>query len=142
MTQLQKSLSLESSIDQLNEVEALIDSLHESNHIPESVYGNVLVAVTEAFLNAINHGNNQDSTKNTDLDFELDESSLTIKVSDQGAGFDFENLPDPTSPDNLEKTNGRGLFIIKNLADELTFEREGATLVMTFDISPQDLVEA
>lgn len=142
MTQLQKTLSLSSHIDQLSEVEAMVDALYESEHIPESVYGNVLVAVTEAFLNAINHGNDKDSSRLTDISFELDSSSLIIKVSDQGSGFDFENLPDPTSPDNLEKTSGRGLFIIKNLADELTFEREGATLVMTFHISPKDLVEA
>lgn len=139
MSKFNKSLSLESTIDQLSEVEGLIDELHESGHLPESVYGNVLVAVTEAFLNALNHGNAEDTSKKIQVDFMINEKDATIKVSDEGQGFDFDRLPDPTSSENIAKVNGRGLFIIKNLSDQLDFERNGATLVMTFQISHQNV---
>ncbi len=60
-------------------------------------------------------------------------------VSDEGNGFNYKQLPDPSSEENIEKVSGRGLFIIKNLSDELKFEREGATLVMTFQITSKDI---
>ena len=142
MLQFKKTLSLESTIDQLNKVEGLIDELHESGHLPESVYGNALVAVTEAFLNAYNHGNAEDHSKRIFLDISIDDSQVNIMVSDEGNGFNYKQLPDPSSEENIEKVSGRGLFIIKNLADELKFEREGATLVMTFQTTPKDIVVA
>ena len=142
MSLYNKSLSLDSTIDRLSQVEGLIDELYEGGQLTESVYGNVLVAVTEAFLNAHNHGNAEDPSKQIDLEFDIDDSQVVIKVSDKGLGFDFEQLPDPTSVENIEKVSGRGLFIIKNLSDELEFERDGATLVMTFQKAPKDVVVA
>ena len=142
MSRYNKSLSLGSTIDRLSQVEGLIDELYEGGQLTESVYGNVLVAVTEAFLNAHNHGNAEDPSKRIDLEFDIDDSQVVIKVSDEGLGFDFEQLPDPTSADNIEKVSGRGLFIIKSLSDELEFERDGATLVMTFQKAPKDVVVA
>ena len=142
MSLYNKSLSLDSTIDRLSQVEGLIDELYEGGQLTESVYGNVLVAVTEAFLNALNHGNAEDPSKQIDLEFDIDDSQVVIKVSDEGLGFDFEQLPDPTSAENIEKVSGRGLFIIKNLSDELEFERDGATLVMTFQKTPKDVVVA
>ena len=142
MSLYNKSLSLDSTIDRLSQVEGLIDELYEGGQLTESVYGNVLVAVTEAFLNAHNHGNAEDTSKRIDLEFVISDSQVVIKVSDEGLGFDFEQLPDPTSAENIEKVSGRGLFIIKNLSDELEFERDGATLVMTFQKTPKDVVVA
>ena len=67
MSLYNKSLSLNSTIDRLSQVEGLIDELHEGGQLTESVYGNVLVAVTEAFLNSHNHGNAEDPSKRIEL---------------------------------------------------------------------------
>jgi serine/threonine-protein kinase RsbW len=143
MSTLHKSLILASTIDQLSTVEQLIDELHEAGDINDEIYGNILVASSEAFLNAIQHGNKNDASKKTHVTFEIRSSpELIITIQDEGNGFPFESLPDPTDPDNLEKINGRGVFIIKNLADSVEFERNGATLKMKFNLAVKDLVEA
>ena len=143
MSILHKSLILSSSIDQLSTVEQLIDELHEGGDINDAIYGNILVASSEAFLNAIQHGNNNDPTKKTLITFDIESNKeLVITVKDEGEGFPFETLPDPTDPENLEKIKGRGVFIIKNLADSVEFERNGTTLKMKFNLEVKDLVEA
>jgi serine/threonine-protein kinase RsbW len=143
MSILHKSLILSSSIDQLSTVEQLIDELHERGDINDAIYGNILVASSEAFLNAIQHGNNNDPTKKTHVTFDIESNNeLVVTIKDEGKGFPFETLPDPTDPENLEKINGRGVFIIQNLADSVEFERNGATLKMKFNLEAKDLVEA
>lgn len=142
MPQIRKQLTVKSNVDALSEVESVVDQMHENGHIPSEHYGNVMVATTEAFLNAVNHGNAEDDSKHIRIDIEMEEAKCQITISDEGHGFDYENIPDPTSPENLEKVSGRGLFIIKNLADELEFERNGATMIMTFKLSPSELAEA
>jgi serine/threonine-protein kinase RsbW len=58
---------------------------------------------------------------------------LFFRITDQGAGFDFENVPDPTAPENLEKPNGRGVFLMRQLADECTFSDEGRIVELRFE---------
>ena len=58
---------------------------------------------------------------------------ITPPPKDQGIGFDFTNLPDPTSPENLEKENGRGIFLMKNLSDDLVYEDNGSTCKIFFN---------
>ena len=116
-------------------VENLIDDICSKYKVNEDYYGNILIAVTEAVNNAINHGNKQDPEKEVNVDFSLkDGKTLSFKVKDQGAGFDFENIPDPTDPENLEKINGRGVFLMKNLADEVEFDDEGRMVELSFKI--------
>lgn len=126
----------------LSEVEGLIDELASGDIISESVYGNVIVAATEAVLNGMNHGNSGDPSKMTTVKISINSNMLEFVVEDEGNGFDYENLPDPTAPENLEKVNGRGIFIIKSLADEVEFERNGATMIMRFKLDVKELVEA
>lgn len=142
MAQYSSSLSFHSDIKNLALVEEAIDKLVDDQLISDVVYGNVIVAVTEGTLNAINHGNQGDATKTTQISIEIDNDELTVIIDDEGPGFDHENLPDPTDPENLEKVNGRGIFIIKNLSDEVEFEREGARLKMSFKLNVKELVEA
>ena len=68
------------------------------------------------------------------LSFELDDNLLTVTVSDQGEGFDYNNLPDPTAKENIEKTNGRGIFLIRQLSDGLEFFNNGSELVIKFKL--------
>lgn len=132
----QQNLTFPSTPDSLHIVEKLIDDVCAELHLDEDYYGNILIAVTEAVNNAINHGNKQDPNKTVSFDFtENDDNSLKFKISDQGDGFDFENIPDPTNPENLEKLNGRGVFLMKQLSDEVTFDDNGRVVELSFKLA-------
>lgn len=136
------TLVLSSDISNLSKVEAAVDELLEQQIISDEVYGNVLVAATEAFLNAIHHGNQDDPSKLVKVEFKISKTELILSFHDEGPGFAYDELPDPTDPENVEKVNGRGIFIIRNLADDTNFERNGATLEMHFKLNVNELVEA
>ena len=135
-------ITFPADIQNLSLVENTIEGLSEQGTIPETVFGNVMVACTEATLNAIHHGSGDDSGKLVRIRVELSDDELSILVSDQGTGFDFDNLPDPTEPENIEKASGRGIFIIQNLSDELEFLDEGSTIKMTFALNVPVIAEA
>ena len=132
----QKNLTFPSTADSLHLVEALIDEISADMHLDEDYYGNILIAVTEAVNNAINHGNKQDPNKTVSFVFtENDDHSISFKIADQGTGFDFENIPDPTSPENIEKVNGRGVFLMKQLSDGVTFNDNGRVVELSFKLA-------
>ena len=113
-------------------VESFIDNARERFSLNDDIYGNIMIAVTESVNNAILHGNKLDSKKNVTLLLKVEDSSLNFTVIDEGPGFDYLNLPDPTSPENLDKPGGRGIFLMKHLCDEVTFENEGRSVILTF----------
>jgi len=116
-------------------VESFIDNVKEKFNVDDDLYGNIMVAITESVNNAMKHGNKLDKTKNVILSATCDENSLIIRVEDQGEGFDYDNLPDPTSPENLDKVGGRGVFLMKHLSDEVRFEDKGRVSEMVFYFS-------
>lgn len=130
-----KEINFPSRIENLTLVEKMIDKVCEEFRVNEDHYGNILIALTEAVNNAILHGNKQDPTKNITLSFENKDHNLLFIVEDEGDGFDFQHLPDPTDPANLEKPNGRGVFLMKNLADEVNFSRDGRRVELKFKAS-------
>jgi serine/threonine-protein kinase RsbW len=94
-----------------------------------------MISVIESVNNAIVHGNKSDSTKNVSLSLSFQENAIQFYVEDEGNGFDYNNLPDPTSPENLDNPGGRGIFLIKNLCDEVDFANSGRTVTLTFYIN-------
>ena len=120
--------------ENLRLVESFIDNAKEKFDIKDDLYGNIMVAVTESVNNAIIHGNKEDSQKNVSLSMLLGDSTIKCVVEDEGSGFDYDSLPDPTAPENLFKMGGRGVFLIKNLTDGVSFENEGRRLVMVFNV--------
>ena len=115
-------------------VESFIENAGEKIKIKESVYGNVLVSVTEAVNNAIVHGNKEDKEKKVKIKLKENKKSIRFVVEDEGVGFDHKNLPDPTSPENIDKIKGRGIFLIKNLADKAKFKDGGRVVDMLFKL--------
>ncbi|WP_258100096.1 ATP-binding protein [Marinoscillum pacificum] len=113
-------------------VESFIDNAKERFHLNDDIYGNIMIAVTESVNNAIVHGNQKASDKCVSLKLHVDDSTLKIVVSDEGPGFNYNTLPDPTAPENIEKPGGRGIFLMKHLCDEVHFEDEGRTVSMVF----------
>lgn len=126
-------LVIPSDLSNVSLVESLIDKVCADLHIQEDLYGNVLIAVTEAVNNAIIHGNTFNVNKSVTVEVVQTDDSFTFRVIDEGSGFDYMNLPDPTSPENIEKENGRGIFLIQNLSDSLDFEESGKVAVISFD---------
>src|SRR5882757_1416431 len=106
-------------------IESFIDNAKEKFHLDDDIYGNIMIAVTEAVNNAIKHGNAADSSKNVSLSLSLESSLIKFRIQDEGAGFNFHDLPDPTAPENLEKPGGRGIFLMKHLSDEVDFKEGG-----------------
>lgn len=128
-----QTLNFESSNDNLVVAEKLIDDVCQKYKVDEDNYGNILIAVTEAVNNAINHGNKQDPTKKVHMEVTyLSDRSLKFTITDEGDGFDYASLPDPTDPENIEKISGRGVFLMQNLADQIDFSEDGKSVEMRF----------
>jgi serine/threonine-protein kinase RsbW len=127
-----KEITINSSVENLAYVEQEIEAIFDEFGISFDLFGNVLIAVTEAVTNAISYGNRNDVTKQVTIHFENNPSRLRVSVSDEGQGFDYELLPDPTDPENIEKLEGRGIFLMKSLSDGLSFYNEGSKVEMTF----------
>lgn len=132
MIQTMQKLEFASQPENIAIIERLIDEIREDNAFQEDCYGDVLIAMTEAVNNAIVHGNKLNPHKSVVVEYELRGNDLYFKITDSGAGFDFENVPDPTSPENIEKPNGRGVFLMRQLADECVFEDDGRIVELTF----------
>ena len=127
-------ISLASESKSLLVLEEWINKLCDLYQISVEQYGNVLIAITEAVNNAIIHGNKNIANKQTDIEYNIDSQTITFTVFDEGTGFDFNDLPDPTSPENLEKPQGRGIFLMNHLADEVNFIDNGNVVQLKFSI--------
>ena len=131
---MEKKLSIATKIDNLRKVEKVIDEISSECSIGEDKYGNILMAALEATNNAILHGNKLDENKTVDVVFIIEDDFLKIRVEDKGPGFDYKNIPDPTAPENIENVNGRGIFLMEKLSDNINFENEGAIVELGFKL--------
>lgn len=130
-----QKLVISSSIMELSKVESFLDKLCIDLQINESLYGNIIISVTEAVNNAISHGNKSDPNKKVTIESMLNNPySLSIFVKDEGHGFDYNNIKDPTSFDNLFSENGRGVFVMKNLADKIVYHDNGRVVELEFNL--------
>ena len=126
------SIQIPSLTENIRIIESFIDNAKEKYQLDDDIYGNIMIAVTESVNNAIVHGNKNIADKNVSLSLVLQESSIKFIVQDEGGGFNFEKLPDPTSPDNVDKPSGRGIFLMKHLSDEVEFKDYGRVVELTF----------
>ena len=127
------SLQIPSDFTSLVDVENLVDRVCGNLGVEEDSYGNILIAVTEAVNNAIHHGNEFDTKLFVDVAVGDQPTEFCFNVKDQGKGFDFSNLPDPTAPENIMKENGRGIFLMKSLSDNVEFEDFGSSVSLYFN---------
>ena len=132
MTKSDNLLVFPSELENISRVERLIDDISSSYNLSSEIYGKISVAIIEAVNNAILHGNRLDVSKNVKVEFNIDDESIQFIIEDEGTGFDFENIPDPTLPENIEKTHGRGIFLMNHLADDIEFCENGALVDMKF----------
>lgn len=134
-TQNVNQINFSSKVENLSLVEKFIDDVCEENKVNHDFYGNILIALTEAVNNAIFHGNASDPKKQVIVTCKQSPNAIAFFVEDQGKGFDFSTLPDPTDPENIEKPNGRGVFLMKNLADQVEFHDNGRKVEIVFKVS-------
>lgn len=128
-----KKIRIESKLSNLRIVEQTVDEITGDIGISAQSYGKILISMLEAVNNAIMHGNNNDPEKFVDISIEFSKDKLTIKVTDQGGGFTPDNIPDPTVPENIEEVNGRGVFIMSRLADEVKYSKRGNSVTLIFN---------
>jgi len=131
---MRKNLNIPSEIGNLRLVEKAIDELSLELDLSDEIYGNVLVATMEATNNAIVHGNNSNPEKEVKIDIVSGEKDIKVLIEDQGDGFDHWSIPDPTAPENIEKINGRGIFLMERLSDEILYLNEGRIVELKFKI--------
>lgn len=132
---MSNTLVFSSKIENVNLVETYLEELLRVNKVKEEHFSNILITVAEAVTNAIVHGNKGDITKNVHVKyyFEASNHEFIISISDFGNGFDYRSIPDPTDPENIEKLNGRGVFLMNRLADRVEYSNNGSTVVLAFN---------
>jgi serine/threonine-protein kinase RsbW len=115
--------TLESSLDSVNKVEQTAEQMAKKAGIDEDEIFKITMAVREAAVNAVLHGNSYDPEKRITASFENTGNALVIRIADQGKGLDPETLPDPLAPENLLRGSGRGIFLIRSFMDEVHFKQ-------------------
>ena len=129
------SLTFKSEIKNINLVEKLIDEISATYSISSDIYGKILLAVVEGVNNAIVHGNRLNKEKTVSIEYSIDSELVEFVISDEGKGFDFNHVPDPTTPENVEKSHGRGIFLMNHLADEIEFMDKGCRVKLVFKLT-------
>jgi len=128
------TLQLPSKHESITLVENLIEEIADKYKISEDTFANMMTCLCEAVINSIIHGNKLDPDKKVFVNAEVTAKRIIWSVADQGDGFDYNTLADPTAPENLENLTGRGVFILKHLADQCIFNSKGNEVELHFKI--------
>jgi serine/threonine-protein kinase RsbW len=113
-----EQLTLESTLQSVDEAESIVMREAQKTGFSEDDAQQIGMAVRECMVNAVVHGNRYNKKKRVHLDIEGSPDGLTVVIGDEGAGFDFNSLPDPLSPDNLLRQSGRGLLLVRAFMDD------------------------
>lgn len=109
--------------------EQIVGCLEALGYAPRDVFG-VRLALEEAIVNAIKHGNRMDPEKFVRINWIVDEAHVRVVIEDQGTGFDVTDLPDPTDDDNLDKPGGRGIMLMRSFMSVVEYNDSGNILTM------------
>ncbi|MDX1910922.1 MAG: ATP-binding protein [Saprospiraceae bacterium] len=134
MNDLHTNLTFPSDPQNVSKVEPFVHDVATRYNLSPDTHGNILVSLTEAVTNAVLHGNGGDCRKSVSISLSHKQNALAIRVTDEGQGFDPNQVPDPTCEDRIECCGGRGLYLMRHLSDECRFERGGRTVEMRFKI--------
>jgi serine/threonine-protein kinase RsbW len=125
-------------MESVGEVEAAADKLAEEAGLDEDQRFHIAMAMREAAINAVLHGNEYNPDSYIEVSLENTGADLVFTIADQGHGFDPEHLPDPLAPENLLRGTGRGIFLIRSLMDEVHFRQlhPGTELTLVKHLTP------
>lgn len=130
---IKKVLSLKSDPREVAKVEVFLEKINKTLCLDDIRFNKLLVATTEAVNNSIVHGNRRNSRKVVIITVEFFDNLISVSVEDEGRGLDPATLPDPLSEQNLLRENGRGVFLMRSLMDNVTFGKttRGAIVIMS-----------
>ena len=133
------SLTLSSTLESVNTIEQTAEDFATRAGFDEDTAPNIAMAVREAAVNAVVHGNAYDPEKQVSASFESNEDGITIRIADQGIGLDPDTIPDPLAPENILRGSGRGIFLIRAFMDEVHFRQlhPGTELILIKHRAPQ-----
>lgn len=131
---IRKELILKSEYEEVEKVEHLLNELQSELGFDDEFYAKLMLTVSEAATNGIVHGNQLDPSKKVVLTAESDGKKLTFTSKDEGEGFEPKEVPDPLAEENLLKPSGRGVFLMKEYAEEVEYKDGGTKLVLEFKL--------
>jgi serine/threonine-protein kinase RsbW len=117
------SMTLESDLSSVERVETKAEQLAREAGFDDDTSSQIAMVVREAVINAILHGNKRDPAKKVHASFELNDEALSIRIADEGPGLDPETVPDPLAPENILRSSGRGIFLMRAIMDEVHFHQ-------------------
>jgi serine/threonine-protein kinase RsbW len=132
---------MESTLESVNKAEEMADRVAAQAGIDEDTRSGVSMAVREAMINAVLHGNAYDPAKRVNLTLEQNGKELIVTIVDEGHGFVPEEVPDPLAPENLLKGSGRGIFLMRAFMDEVRFRKmnPGTEIILIKRLQSNDL---
>jgi serine/threonine-protein kinase RsbW len=128
-----KILVIKSDIAELKKVEDFIINIFNENNLERKYFNKIYLCVSEAVLNSIKHGNKNDLKKNVSIKIGFDTEKFKIQVEDEGDGFDLNKIKDPTKKRNLKNEEGRGIFIITKLSEQIEYNKKGNLVQFNID---------
>ncbi len=136
MSELTQMLRLSSTPRNLSKIDFLVSQMAEKFGFTSDLRCNILISLTEAVTNAIVHGNKSDERKLVQVACNVDRSKrISFRISDEGTGFNYRHVPDPTRPENICKCGGRGVFLMRQLSHRVTYSNNGSTVEIQFKVT-------
>jgi serine/threonine-protein kinase RsbW len=128
-------LSIKSDLSEIKKVEKFLFRIFEKNNLPQKIFNKVFLCISEAVVNAIEHGNRGDNQKEVLIKINCKSDCMTVAIRDEGDGFNYGEVEDPTRRDNLMNEGGRGIYIIRSLCSQLAFSSKGKCIEIKIDLS-------
>jgi serine/threonine-protein kinase RsbW len=129
---LQRDLVISSDLSNISEVRFFLDQIFSESGFDRSNFNRVFLGLSEAVNNSIVHGNKLNTSKRVFIRIQFQENQLKLEIKDEGEGFDFDCIEDPTCFENLKKENGRGIFLISQMADDLKYSDGGRSIMIKY----------
>ncbi len=123
-----KILVIKSDVSELKNVEFFLKNVLDEFNLTQKYFNKIYLCISEAVINSIKHGNKNDLNKSVSIGINCNKNLINVDIEDEGEGFDFKNVEDPTLKSNLKKESGRGILLIKNMCDTLEYNQKGNRL--------------
>lgn len=132
---MKRDIVISSQLSSINDLRFFLESVFDESNLKRELFNRVFLGLSEAVNNSIVHGNKLDLAKTVKVLVDISDSNLFLEIHDEGEGFSWACIEDPTCLDNLKKENGRGIFLMHHLADEVVFFEGGRRVLITFKLS-------
>lgn len=131
------NLIINSRIENIRLVENFLENLIQEFSLEKKLCGKIIIATIEATNNACLWGGKNDENKKVTITAWIKNTELYVSVEDEGEGFAYKKIPDPTIPENIRKSGGRGIYLMKALSNSLKYQKNGSKVIMTFSLNSE-----